>query len=153
MSCKKESGVSHWGFHADGSSCCGGGSCASPAKVKNPFASNVMRAIVLTGAGEVLIHRNAAASRLELCEVAIIIDRTQHALTRPQAERMQKAWDTALALVEGDEEAVTLQPVPHHWRFSRVDYLTIGEWRTQMSPSEHHVAATGVAVSAQRLRR
>lgn len=90
-------------------------------------------ALVLTEAGEVLIRRGQAAIS---CVVALVIAHNSGALSRPQTERMQRAWDIALAVANGNSEAVHLQPMPHHWRFARVDYQTWDEWMAGQNPHE-----------------
>lgn len=91
--------------------------------------------MVLTEAGEVLINRACQPSG---CCVAIMIGRFAPGLSRPQSERLMRAWDMALAITHGNSETVHLQPMPHYWRFSRSDYLTIDEWQErQAAPVDH----------------
>ncbi len=85
-------------------------------------------ALVLTEAGEVLIRRGEPKT---CCQVAIIIGKATTGLSRPQVERMQRTWDIALAVANGESEHVVFQPMPHHWRFSRVDYQAWDEWLEQ----------------------
>lgn len=121
--------ISHWGFlkgfvdEAESA-----GSYEAPSV--RPSRPEV--GLVLTEAGEVLINRHCKESE---CYVAIVIGRLAHGLSRPQTERMQRAWDMALAVANGHAEAVQLQPMPHHWRFSRADYLTIDEWQALHTPN------------------
>lgn len=89
--------------------------------------------MVLTEAGEVLINRSC---KTEACCVAIVIGRSATGLSRPQSERLQRAVDLALAVANGNREAVELQPMSHHWRFSRGDYMTIEEWQELRTPAE-----------------
>lgn len=85
--------------------------------------------IVLTGSGEVLVHRSCNSTQAEGCTVAIIIGREQGALSREQITKMMRAWDLAVEVAEGRDEDVVLQPVPHEWQFSREDYLSSEEWQ------------------------
>lgn len=116
---------SHWGFLDD--SGCEGSYAATRSKPVKPEIG-----LVLTEAGEVLINRACSGQN---CCVGIVIGRDAPGLSRPQAERMQRAWDMAMAVTHGNAEGVQLQPMPHHWRFSRADYLTIDEWQALCSPA------------------
>lgn len=117
--------LSHWGF-IDSSDSDGSYSTTRIRQVRPAVG------MILTEAGEVLI--NSACNR-EMFQVGIVIGRDAHGLSRPQAERMQRAWDVAMAVTGGNPDNVLLQPMPHHWRFSRADYLTIDEWQRQNIPT------------------
>lgn len=120
--------LSHWGLPDDADA-------AGSYPVQRQKASRPEVGMVLTEAGEVLISR-ACARKAPGCCVAIVIGRNAPGLSRPQTERMQRAWDLALAVAGGDDAAITLQPMPYHWRFSRSDYLTVEEWQQQRAPGE-----------------
>jgi hypothetical protein len=97
-----------------------------PAQAKDSLVNeNQPPALVLTEAGEVLIRRGTPQLG---CVVALMIGQRAGALSRPQVERMQRAWDIALAVADGESEKIHFQPMPHHWRFSRVDYQMWDEW-------------------------
>ncbi len=122
------SAVSHWGLLENADE-------AGSYPVNRPKATRPDVGMVLTEAGEVLISRSCSHKATNCC-VAIVIGRDAPGLSRPQTERMQRAWDLALAVSGGDDAAICLQPMPHHWRFSRSDYLTIEEWQEQRAPGE-----------------
>jgi hypothetical protein len=122
---------SHWGLTDET-----GAEGSYEQQIKRPERAEA--AVVLTEAGEVLIHRERPTER---CNVALMIGRNASALTRPQTERMLRTWDIALAVANGNSDAVVLQPMPHHWRFSRVDYMTWDEWLSTRAPGE----TTGVS--------
>lgn len=127
---------SHWGLldglH-DESALAGSYEIACPKAIKHNMG------LVLTEAGEVLINRSCTTEVHDCC-VAIVIGRQASGLSRPQVERMQRAWDMALAVANGNAQAVQLQPMPHHWRFSRSDYMTIDEWQSLQPPAESRSA-------------
>lgn len=118
---------SHWGLSDDSAT---EGSYPTLKQRPEPLRAEV----VLTEAGEVLIHKERSQSH---CVMAIVISKNASALSRPQVERMPRAWDIALAVANGQSEAVHLQPMPHHWRFSRVDYMTWDEWLKTKAPGGH----------------
>lgn len=95
--------------------------------------------LVLTEAGEILISRRCLGG-LDECAIAIVVGRATHALSRPQSERVERSFDIAVSITNGNREAVNLSPVPHHWRFSRTEYLTIEEWQQQKSGGEARCA-------------
>lgn len=115
---------SHWGL-------CGTGPCDSEgryAAVPPAPVAPTSAEVVLTGAGEVLVHRTTPPAAR--CTVAIVIGPGYGTLSRPQSEQMLRTWDIAVDLAKGQTEAVTMLPVSHHWRFSRADYLSLDEWQT-----------------------
>ncbi len=120
--------ISHWGLLDDSDSA----GSYEVAKLK-PVRPDI--AMVLTEAGEVLIHRSCKPVS---CCVAIVLGRAATGLSRPQSERLQRAWDMALAVADGNKDAVQLQPMSHHWRFSRTDYMTVEEWHEQQRLSSHN---------------
>lgn len=127
--------ASHWGLldeSAESAAECG--YCEKSKACSCPKSMGV----VLTEAGEVLINRQNSSTAG--CSVAIVIGRSSGGLSRPQTERMLKVWDMAVALADGNEEAICLVPMPHHWRFSRADYMTIGEWQEQRLASDRSIA-------------
>lgn len=120
--------------------------------LKKPVVATIGQpGVVLTGAGEVLVHRDCTY-RPAGCTVAIIIGREQAALSRPQIERMLRAWDMAVSITEGDKDAVTLLPVAHHWRFSRTDYLSLDEWQ-ELRPTTDRSATSIQPTSSQTAER
>lgn len=111
---------SHWGFCT---ACDAEGRYQVAPVPPAPASADV----VLTGTGDVLVHR--ALPPATACTVAIVIGRDQGALTRPQIAQMLQTWDLAVDLAKGNTEAVTLLPVSQQWSFSRADYLSLDEWR------------------------
>jgi len=117
--------MSHWGV-CNEVELEGAGPATGAYDCPRSRSEKIVADIVLTEAGELLIHRSQ--KQAEQCIVGIVIAKAATALTRPQVERMLRAWDIGLAVANGAEEAVELRPMPHHWRFSRVDYMTWDEW-------------------------
>ena len=121
---------SHWGFHA-ASDDKGGYPLNQPV-----LQNNVPVAIVLTEAGELLINRSASTTGVAVCRVALVLEKGRGILSRPQAQRMHRVWDMAVALANGEIENIQIDPLPHSWRFARTDYLTLDEWQAQHPPGD-----------------
>lgn len=122
----------HWGLLDESES----EGCYQQAKKAPP---KLDPGLVLTEAGEILISRHCL-NGLSECAIAIVVGRTTHALSRPQSERVERSFDIAVSITNGNRDAVNLSPVPHHWRFARADYLTIEEWQQQKSSGETRTA-------------
>jgi len=90
-------------------------------------------AVVLTAAGEVLVHQAPKTA-----DVAIVLSKQGGALSDVQSRQVMRARQIALALADGDIEAISLKPVAHNWRFNRNDYVTLEEWQSQNIVSEKH---------------
>lgn len=115
--------LSHWGILAE----CETAGAFSPLSLKSESAP---AAVVLTPAGELLIHREITP----VAEVAIILAKGHGTLSEAQTKKIIHAFDTALALVNGEMDDVHLRPVPHSYRFSKGEYLTLEEWQSQTLP-------------------
>jgi hypothetical protein len=112
--------MSHWGILAE----CEGAGAASLFKGSE---SRVEPAIILTPAGELLVHKTPEGEAL-----AILVDRRHGGLTEAQQQHMDSAWRTATFLL-GDEANLT--PVPHSFRYARANYLSLDEWQSHARPN------------------
>lgn len=119
---------SHWGFFELDDAA---GSYTVKAKTETATATALASCppVVLTGAGDVLVHRACTPEPERECMVAIVIGREHGVLTREQVAKMMRAWDMAVELAKGHDEAIVLQPVPQSWTYPRDEYLLAEEWK------------------------
>jgi hypothetical protein len=130
----KTTSISHWGVCANDCPDSDHNSTA-PACSRDAFASTAPRAVIVTLSGEILVARRHQHGGLVACDIALLIDRGQRGLSAAQAKSIEAAWSAAIALTDGCAEGVTLQPLPHNWRFKRSDYQTLAEWQNLSSAS------------------
>jgi hypothetical protein len=110
--------MSHWGIFAE----CEGVGAASSTGCEG---RRVEPAILLTLAGEIIIHKTPSTNK-----IAILIDGQLGGLTSAQQEQMENLWRLASSVLDAELE---LCPVPHSMRCEWENYVDHADWQSEAS--------------------